>query len=397
MLPFPPQPRSKAPVLEEEEETGAEQSSSLLNLGGRNLSGPLAAVRQGLAENRGPLSDPLPWCHSWGGDTGGTRPPSILLALSPGHQEHPGDPEAGGCRFGVLNLWGYIYGAMSLGAAESLGVTHPCAATAPAAGQAAVGFAAPAVGSQVQRRRRLGGQGSVQAAGGEQGVADTWTDRGTGGRAGGTEGRGTIGLLSSGLPGDADGGPGALVPGGCPCVRARRRAPAKPHPERTWAAVATPGPLRPRPCAASGNEGDGRIWPREPAGCKAPRPDPAAGCPRGSAPRGAAGGHPVAPPPPRPGRCHLRWARSVPTSCPGSSAEPWRLSPSWLWQSHPPPCRPPPCHLLPTRGGAFHRSSLSINFSSLFFCCPSPGWQKLGGRPAAPSPAPVPPGTRLQL
>lgn len=201
MLPFPPQPRSKAPVLEEEEETGTDQSSSLLNLGGGNLSDPLAAVRQGLAGNRGPLPDPLPWCHSWGGDTGGTRPPSILLALSPGHQEHPGDPKAGGCTFGVLNLWGYIYGAMSPGAAESLGVTHRRAATAPATGQAAVGFAAPAVGSQVQRRWRLGGQGSVQAAGGEQGVADTWTDRGTGGRTDGTEGRGTIGLLSSGLPG----------------------------------------------------------------------------------------------------------------------------------------------------------------------------------------------------
>lgn len=40
VLPFPPQPRSKAPVLEEEEEKGEDQSSSLLNLGGGTSVAP---------------------------------------------------------------------------------------------------------------------------------------------------------------------------------------------------------------------------------------------------------------------------------------------------------------------------------------------------------------------
>lgn len=203
------------------------------------------------------------------------------------------------------------------------------------------------------------------------------------------------GSCLQGSPGDAESGPGALVPGGCPCVRARCRAPAKPHPERTWAAVATPGPLRPRPCAASGNEGDGRIWPREPAGCKAPRPDPAAGSPRGSAPRGAAGGTScgtsTSPARSLPSEVGTRRAHILPQEqCRAVEAQPM------LVVAKPPMGRPPPCHLLPTRGG-FPPVKSRHQFFQPRFCCPSPGWQKLGGHPAAPSPTPAPPGTRLQL
>lgn len=107
------------------------------------------------------------------------------------------------------------------------------------------------------------------------------------------------------------------------------------------------------------------------------------------------GGHPVAPPPPRPGRCHPRWARGVPTSCPRSSAEPWRLSPCWLWQSHPWVGHPRATSYPP--GGAFRRSSRGINFSSPVFAARPRGGRSLRGHPAAPSPTPAPPGTWLQL
>lgn len=96
------------------------------------------------------------------------------------------------------------------------------------------------------------------------------------------------------------------------------------------------------------------------------------------------GGHPVAPPPPRPGRCHPRWARGVPTSCPRSSAEPWRLSPCWLWQSHPWVGHPRATSYPP--GGAFRRSSSGINFSSPVFAARPQGGRSLGGTQQHPVP-----------
>lgn len=105
---------------------------------------------------------PPPLCHCWEGDPGGTVARSILLAAA--------------------DLWSCICGAAlgqhcpHVSASNATGlrpprVTHCSAASAPAL----------PIGSQVQRWWGLGCQGSVQAASGEQGVANTWRDRWTGG------------------------------------------------------------------------------------------------------------------------------------------------------------------------------------------------------------------------
>lgn len=211
-------------------------------------------------------------------------------------------------------------------------VTHCCTAATPAL----------PIGSQVQRRWGLGCQGSVQAASREQGVTNTWRD----GQEAGTQGGETLRALVLGGPEVVVGGLSVLVPGGRSCVRARCRAPAKPLP-----ALVAPG-LWPRPRAASGNEGGGRIRPQRPVGCKPPRPDPTVGSRLSSVPR-----------------------REILRQChhPGRAEHPASEAPQLILLAAKPPSAKatpvPPSH----PAGGFPLLQPQHHFFQLFFCRPAPG------------------------
>lgn len=143
------------------------------------------------------------------------------------------------------------------------------------------------------------------------------------------------------------GGLSVLVPGGRSCVRAQCRAPAKPLP-----ALVAPG-LRPRPRAASGNEGGSRIRPQRPVGCKPPWPDPAVGSTLSSVPRGDIQR-----------QCHH----------PGHAVHPavgalWLSSPC-SWPKDPSRCRP---RATSHPQGGFPLVQPQHHFFQLLFCCPAPG------------------------
>lgn len=128
-----------------------DQGSSLLNLGRGHPCGP-RAMRFLLP----PTGMGTPW------------------RVGPGHQGHLGDPGAGGCRTGALPACQPKWWVLQAQCPPR--GTHHCAAAAPA-----MGFGTPALRPQVQGWRGFGGQGSGQVASREEGVANTWVGRGTGG------------------------------------------------------------------------------------------------------------------------------------------------------------------------------------------------------------------------